>query len=70
MLDPFTQCLNEESAKRIIDIGVPSAVEQRVNTLAERANDGTISDEERGEYEALIYAADVISILNSRLSAG
>jgi hypothetical protein len=31
--------------------------------LAERANHGTLSDDERLEYEALINAADFISIL-------
>jgi len=31
--------------------------------LAERANEGLLSDDERAEYEAFINAADFISIL-------
>jgi hypothetical protein len=38
-------------------------VQARVDFLAERANEGALSDEERTEYEAFINAADFISIL-------
>jgi hypothetical protein len=38
-------------------------VQQHIDALAERANDGTLSNSERSEYEALINAADFISIL-------
>jgi len=34
-----------------------------MDILAEGANEGTLSDNERSEYEALVNAADFISIL-------
>jgi hypothetical protein len=34
-----------------------------METLAERANEGTLNESENAEYEALINAADFISIL-------
>ena len=63
LLDPFTRCLDAESAKRVIELGISPAVEQRVNDLAERANEGVLTDDERAEYEALINATDFIAIL-------
>ncbi len=39
------------------------AVQLRIKFLAERANEGALDDDERSEYEALINAADFISIL-------
>ena len=63
LLDPFAQCLDAESAKRVIEFGIAPAVQQRVNALAERANDGALTDDERNDYEALITAADFIAIL-------
>ena len=63
LLDPFAQCLDAESAKRVIEFGIAPAVQQRVNALAERANDGALTDDERTDYEALITAADFIAIL-------
>lgn len=62
-LDPFAQCLDAESAKRVIEFGIAPAVQQRVNALAQRANDGALTDDERTDYEALITAADFIAIL-------
>jgi hypothetical protein len=34
-----------------------------VDTLAELANEGLLSDDERAEYEALINAEDIVAIL-------
>jgi hypothetical protein len=63
LLDPFTQCLDVESAQRVVKIGITPAVELRLNALAERANEGLLTGEDREDYEALINAADVIAIL-------
>jgi hypothetical protein len=38
-------------------------LQERIDTLAERVNEGTLTDTERSEYEALVNAADFISIL-------
>ena len=35
----------------------------RIEVLGERANEGDLTADERSEYEALINAADIISIL-------
>jgi hypothetical protein len=47
----------------VIDLQVAPPVQERIDTLAEGANEGTLSEGERSEYEALINAADFISIL-------
>jgi len=38
-------------------------VQQRIDTLAEGANEGVLTTDESAEYEALVNAADFISIL-------
>jgi hypothetical protein len=62
-LDPLSRCLDAESARRLVDLRVPQPVQERMDNLAERANEGLLSDEERSAYEALINAADFVSIL-------
>jgi hypothetical protein len=62
-VDPFTQCLNAESAQRVIEFGIAPAVQQKVGALAERANEGLLTEDERIDYEALINAADFTAIL-------
>ena len=63
LLEPLSRCLDMESAQRIVELRVAAPVQERMDALAERANEGTLSDDDRLEYEALINAADFISIL-------
>ena len=63
LLDPLTRCLDAESSQRVVEFRVDPAVQARVDALAERANDGVLSEEDHAEYEAFINAADFISIL-------
>ncbi len=63
LLEPLSRCLDAESARRVVDLRIDPPVQERIDTLAERANEGTLSESERSEYEALINAADFISIL-------
>lgn len=63
LLGPLSRCLDAESARRIVELRVAAPVQERMDVLAERANDGVLTQDERAEYEALINAADFISIL-------
>jgi hypothetical protein len=63
LLEPLSRCFDTESARRIVDLQVDPPVQERMDILAEGANEGTLSDNERSEYEALVNAADFISIL-------
>lgn len=63
LLGPLSRCLNAESARRVTELRIDSAVQSRIDALAERANNGVLTEEERAEYEAYINAGDFISIL-------
>ena len=63
LLDPLGRCLNAESARRIVELRTSLPVQERVDVLAERANEGVLTSDESAEYEALANAADFISIL-------
>ena len=63
LLEPLSLCLDAESARRVIAFRVDPPVQARIDLLAERANEGRLSDDERSEYEALLNAADFIAIL-------
>jgi hypothetical protein len=55
--------MDAESARRILAFRIDPAVQARLDLLGEKANEGTLSDDERAEYEAAINAADDIAIL-------
>jgi len=63
LLDPLSRCLDAESARRVAEFRVAAHVHERVAVLAERANEGILSGDERSEYEAFINASDFITIL-------
>jgi hypothetical protein len=66
LLEPLSRCLDSESAQRVAALGISGKVQDRIDHLAARANEGLLSEEERAEYESLINAADFIAILKSK----
>ena len=66
LFDPLARCLNADAAQRVADLRVSPIVQERVDWLAQRANEGTLTEDERNEYEALINASDFIAILKSK----
>ena len=62
LLEPLSLCLDAESARRLVAFRIGQPVQERINTLGERANEGNLDAAERSEYEALINAADFIAI--------
>jgi hypothetical protein len=63
IFEPLSRCLDAESARRVAEFRVDPGVQARVDVLAEKANQGDLTGDERAEYEAFINAADFISIL-------
>ncbi|MBZ5606684.1 MAG: hypothetical protein LAP38_00380 [Acidobacteriia bacterium] len=63
LLEPLSRCLDAESSRRVVELRVPASVQDHIDSLAKRANEGLLTDDERTEYEALINAADFIAIL-------
>ena len=66
MLDPLIRCLDAESVKRVSELSVDPMVQVRVDLLAERANEGLLTPEERAEYLAYINADEFIEILKMK----
>jgi len=63
LFEALSHCLDTESARRITEFRIDPGVQARVDLLAEKANQGDLTHDERSEYEAFINASDFISIL-------
>jgi hypothetical protein len=63
LLEALSRCLDAESARRVAHFRLDANVQQRVDVLAERANEGLLTPDERDEYEAFVNASDLIAIL-------
>ena len=63
LLDGVIRCLDTESAQRLAELAVDDQLQERVDILAERANEGILTPEERSEYETFVDVSDLIAIL-------
>lgn len=65
VLDPFVGCLTAESAAKIATLHEP-AVQTQFDELADRANEGTLSPQDRADYEKLRATFHMVSLLQSK----
>jgi len=68
--DPiFEPLLAGDMAQRVLDYRPTADASARLETLRVRANSGTLSDDERAEYERLIESLDLVAILQAKARA-
>ena len=66
LLDPLADCLSPEVAAKVAALRADEATQARIDYLADRANEGLLTEEEREEYEGYLNAIDVISVLQAK----
>jgi hypothetical protein len=66
VLEPVSRCLTPEAATQLLALRADEAMQIRMDELADKANEGTLTDDERMEYEVYIAAANVIAILQAK----
>ena len=54
MLEPVTKAFSREVAEAFVNLKASDAVQRRVGELAEKCNQGQISQSERAEYESYV----------------
>ncbi len=67
LLEPVARCLPADVARKVVQLRVDSQTQDRIDELAAKANEGTLSLSERQEYEDFIEAIDVVSIFQAKL---
>jgi superfamily II DNA helicase RecQ len=66
LFDPNHSCFTIEAAERLIALRADEATQLRMEELAAQANEGTLSESERREYETCVRAGSVLSILQAK----
>jgi hypothetical protein len=66
LLEPLAASLSPDVAARIVDLRADEAMQGRIDYLAERANEGLLTPEEREEYAGYLHAIDVIAVLQAK----
>lgn len=63
LMEPVGKCFTPEVARRLVSLRAESDVQARVDDLADKANSGTLTDEERSEYEQYVSFSQFVTLL-------
>ena len=69
LFDPVSRCLTPDVARSIAGLKATPNVQQKLDDLAEKSTEGTLTAEERAEYEACVRAINFISLLQLKARA-
>ena len=64
--DPILQFFTVDQAREIVEYRGDSGLQQRVEELAERANEGMLTPDEQAEYEGYVRANKFVAILQAK----
>ena len=66
MLEPVSDCLTPEVARRLAQMRADQELQARIDDLADRCTEGTLTAEEKLEYETYVRAGNLIGILQAK----
>jgi hypothetical protein len=66
LLDPVGRCLTPEVARALVALRADAETQARIDELADKCTEGTLSPTERAEYEAYVAAIDFLTILQAK----
>jgi len=66
LLEPLAGCLSPEVAAKVAELRADESLQDRVDYLADRANEGSLTAAEREEYAGYLHANEVIAVLQAR----
>jgi hypothetical protein len=66
LLDSSQEDLSPAAAEAVLKLDLSSEDQSRITQLAEMSNHGTLSESDASEYDALIAAADFLSLWKSK----
>ena len=69
LLDPVSRCRTPDVARSIAGLRATPSLQQKLNDFAEKSTKGTLTAEERAEYEACVRAINFISLLQMKARA-
>jgi hypothetical protein len=66
LLEPVGRLMPVEFARELAALKATPKIQARIDELADKCNEGELTEAERTEYDAYVDAIDVISILQAK----
>ena len=69
LLEPLGRCLTPDVAKSLLQLRAPATAQARIEELADRCTAGALTPDEEAEYEAYVWAGNLVAILQAKARA-
>jgi hypothetical protein len=66
ILEPLSSALTPELAQRLVGLRADAETQALIDTLGDKANEGTLTEAERRQYETYVRAGTLVSILQAK----
>ena len=66
LLTPIGDCLTPEVAEKLVNLRADAVVQARLEDLAAKSTEGTLTAAERAEYDSYIHTLDVLAVLQAK----
>ena len=66
LLEPLAASLSPDVAAKVAEMRADETMQNRIDYLAERSNEGLLTAQEREEYAGYLHAIDVITVLQAK----
>ena len=66
VIAPLGRCLTPHAAKEILSLRADEAASRRIEELAAKCDAGTLTPEERAEYQVFVEVGDLVALLQAK----
>jgi hypothetical protein len=66
LVEPFAECLTPDAARKIAALRADDSLQARVDELAEKANRGTLTDDEAAQYDQYLAGFHFVTVMQAR----
>ena len=66
VIEPLARCFTPTSAREILALRADEAAVHRVEELASKCDSGSLTPEERAEYQLFVEVGDLVALLQAK----
>lgn len=66
MIDPIGRALTPRAAQELLALRADDETQRRIDELADKCNEGTLSSDERAEYQQFVSLFNLLTVLQAR----
>jgi hypothetical protein len=66
MIDPISRVLTPAAARQILEVRADDETQRRIDELADKCNEGTLTADERAEYQSYVSWFNFLTLLQAK----